>query len=480
MELTTGFNVNPQPPKSPGERESVPTKKLPVALIKSGTEVGDYRIEEKIGQGAMGEVYRARQISLDRVVALKLMLKKDAGNDKTLIERFQREARTLSELDHPHIVKAVGTGEINGQLFLALEFVDGRPLDAWLRELGHFSVGDSLHITLVCAWALQHAHDRGCIHRDVKVDNVLVTKDGRCKIADFGIAKIAQADMAVTSTGAALGTPDYMSPEQCVDPRNVTTRTDIYALGVMLYAMLTGCLPFKAETLVEVVKLKHQGVFKPAKSLNPDVPSRVDLILNKMLCADPDHRYATCDEVIRDIAMTQRHSASLSFVGADRAVVVFGPWNSIVAGAAAKSASSGDPQQKTPLTPAPNPLKSGDKLWYAHFKNKLGKAVVSKMITDELISALEKRLVPLTAQIKSAPNAPFTSVADHVEFHPVLQRLGVKIVPKKTASPGPGGTPGKRRRKKRLESLDLIGRIVICLLAAYGLVRGLMDLKSLW
>ena len=465
MESTTEFTVPPPSEKSPrADRE--PPKKLPTALLKSGTELGDYRIEEKIGQGAMGEVYRARQISLDRVVALKLMLSKDARKDVTLVERFQREARTLSELDHPHIVKAVGTGEINGQLFAALEYINGRPLDAWLEELGHFSVGDALHVTLVCAWALQHAHDRGCIHRDVKAANVLVTKDGRCKIADFGIAKVAQADMAVTSTGASLGTPDYMSPEQCVDPRNVTARTDIYALGVMLYAMLTGELPFKASTLVEVVKMKQLGVFKPAKSLNPDVPSRVDLILTKMLCADPDHRYATCDEVIHDIALTHRHSESLSFVGAAQAAVVFGPWNSIIAEAASKNASSADPQQRASHTPSPAPIKSGDTLWYVHHKNKLGKSVVSKMMTDELISALEKRLVPLTAQIKSAPNAPFTSIADHAEFHPVLQRLGVKIVPRKASAPGQSGTPGKRRRRKRPESVDLLGRIVLCLLAA--------------
>ena len=199
-----------------------------------------------------------------------------------------------------------------------------------------------------------------------------------------------------------------------------------------------------------------------------------------MLCADPDHRYATCDEVIHDIALTHRHSESLSFVGAAQAAVVFGPWNSIIAEAASKNASSADPQQRASHTPSPAPIKSGDTLWYVHHKNKLGKSVVSKMMTDELISALEKRLVPLTAQIKSAPNAPFTSIADHAEFHPVLQRLGVKIVPRKASAPGQSGTPGKRRRRKRPESVDLLGRIVLCLLAAYGLVRGLMDLKSLW
>ncbi len=475
----------PTSPASPSD-SSLDRSSRGSASMGSGTTVGDFKIMGKLGQGAMGEVYRATQLSLDRVVALKL-LSAESRKNAVLAERFLREAKTLSELDHPHIVKVLSTGELQGQMFAAMEFVDGQSLDDWMKKLKRFSVADSLHIALVCAWALQHAHSRNVIHRDVKLSNVLVNSSGQCKLVDFGIAKMQQVDMSVTLAREILGTPEYMAPEQCVDARNVSPRSDIYALGTMLYALLTGDIPFRASSLVELVRVKQHGTFPTAKSINPDVPEKLDLVISKMLSPSPEQRYANCQEVIKDLAALRRHGDSLSFIGR-HAVEVFGPW-SLQAAEAPKAPSLSDSAGRL-ATPAPDPILGGEKEWFVHHKNRLGKSVVSKMLTTELISALEKKLVPPNAEVRFTPSEPFQSMVMHVEFHPVLTRLGLKIPSKyldkaksgaRSSSESQSHSGGsKKRRKRQNEKWDLLGRIAIGLLATYGLVRGVMDLMAMW
>lgn len=452
--------------------------------IPDGTTVGDFAIQSKLGEGAMGEVYRATQVSLERQIALKLM-SADARKNPVLAERFLREARTLSELDHPHIVKVLATGELKGQLYAAMELVDGAPLDQWLKKIHHLSVGDALHVTLVAAWALQHAHSRRVIHRDVKPANVLVSSAGQCKLVDFGIAKMKQVDMTVTLASEILGTPEYMPPEQCVDARNVSLQADIYALGTMLYVLLTGEVPFKAPSLVELVKVKQHGAFTPAKSLNSDVPEKLDLIISKMLSAKPEQRYGSCEEVIKDLAALRRHADALSFVGKN-AVPVYGPWSSMVA-EAPKAAPTSDSNPRM-ASPPPDPLLGGEKEWFVHHKNRLGRSVVSKMLTTELINALDKKLIPPNAEVRFNVSEPFHSLVAHPEFHPVLTRLGLKIPKKYIHRDGQaktdskvehsGSSSGKKRRKKRNEKWDLLARVLIGCLAAYGLVRVVMDLMK--
>lgn len=456
------------------------------AGLAAGVVVGDFQIQGKIGQGAMGEVYRARQVSLDRTVALKL-LGASARKNPALVERFTREAKTLGELDHPHIVKVLSTGELDGQKFVALEFIDGQPLEDWLKKLKQLSVPDALHVALVCAWALQHAHRRNVIHRDVKPSNVLVSQTGQCKLADFGIAKMQQIDLTVTLASEILGTPEYMAPEQCVDARHVSLRSDIYALGTMLYVLVTGKLPFRATSLVELVKLKQHGVFPVAKSINPDVPEKLDLVISKMLAPVPEQRYASCDEVLRDLAALRRHGDELSFVGAD-ALPVFGPWTAFAA-EASKPAPVAVTADKL-ASPTPDPIIGGEKEWFVHHKNRLGKSVVSKMLTTELITALDKKLLPPNAEVRFNVSEPFQSLVMHTEFHPALTRLGLKIParylePKKTGSQLERGgkadsTSSKKRRKRGSEKWDLAARLGVGVLATYGFIRGAMDLMNLW
>lgn len=447
---------------------------------EAGTTFGDFRIEGAIGEGNMGEVYRATQLSLNRPVALKLLPEEYAENE-TLVERFLREAQSLAELDHANIVRVLATGKDSDRHYAALEFVDGRPLQDWIAELGSLPIGDVIHIGLVCAAALQHSHDRKIVHRDIKPSNILLTKNGQCKIADFGLVKMVEADLSMTGSGDGLGTPEYMAPEQTYDARNVDHRVDIYSLGIMLYVLATGELPFKGKSIVEFVGAKQRGNYKSVRSLNPKTPERFDLILQKMLQAEPDRRYASCQDVIRDLASIGRHSPTLSFVEVDEAdrFVAYGPWSQPGTLSSDSSESGGEAgDSKMPRRTEGVPGQA-DKLWHVAHKNKLGKQVLSKMMTNDLIRAIENRLLPLNAQARSKPNERFRPLSEFDDFIPTLKKMGVKIRPK-----APAGAPAqkkvvRRRKKKKSEGLDLLLRIIVGLAACYGLVRGGLDIANI-
>jgi serine/threonine protein kinase len=481
------IDTPPRPIPAPGDKGQLKStfggspERRP-ASVKSGTVFGDFRIEERIGEGSMGEVYRATQISLSRTVALKLLPKEFASN-QTLVERFLREMQSLAELDHPNIVRVLRTGEEGGQRYAAMEFIDGRTLQDWVTELGQLPVGDVLHIGLVCATALKHSHDRKMIHRDIKPENVLLTKNGMCKVADFGLVKMVEADMSMTVSGTGLGTPEYMAPEQTYNAGSVDGRVDIYSLGIMLYVLATGELPFKGKSIVEILSAKQRGSYQPMRAANPKTPERFDLILQKMLQAEPDRRYSTFGEVINDLASIGRQNTTLSFVPvaeSDR-FVAYGSWS---------RPRTEEPAGPTPASKSPA-ASSGrsdgvpsqaEKLWHVAHKNKLGKQVLSKMMTNDLIRAIENRLLPVNAQARSKPSERFRPLTEIDEFIPTFTKLGVKIRPKAPAgaSPGTGQKKAKRkRRKKKSETLDLLLRIVVGLAACYGLVRGGIDVANL-
>ncbi len=179
---------------------------------------GDFQLVKKLGEGAMGAVFLARQLSFNRDVALKVLFAHVAKNEK-LVERLNREARAMAALDHPNIVQAYAVGEENGCPYVAMEFVDGKNLQKWLGKLGRLSVADAVHIVRACAVGLGYAHKQGMIHRDIKPENILVTRSGAVKIADLGMVKTFDDDMALTQTGHAVGTPWYMPLEQGATPR---------------------------------------------------------------------------------------------------------------------------------------------------------------------------------------------------------------------------------------------------------------------
>ena len=488
--LQAGKKRSPNPGSTVFDNKPEKTRKRKPSETEQ-RQLGDFRIQKAIGEGSMGEVFLAEQSNLGRKVALKFLPKEFADNE-TLLERFLREAKSLAALNHPHIVRIYAMGEEKGHHYAAMEFIDGASLQDILDQKKRLPVGDAVQITLVCAAALEHAHNLGIIHRDVKPANILVSRDGMAKVADFGLVKLVQADMSMTATGTGLGTPEYMAPEQSYDARTATPASDIFSLGAMLYVMLTGELPYKGSSVVEFLTAKQSGKYEPAKSINPEVPERLDLIIHRTLVPEPKQRYASCGELIRDLAKLGRHNDSLSFCDSKMPYVAYGPWSKSVgrpttpssAGAAAPSPASRPSAPATgQVAQTTTPSSGGEpngKMWYVSHKNKLGKQVLSKMMTDELILAIERRLLPPTAQVKSAQNQPFRPLGDHSEFHPVLGRLGVPMRKSPAAQQKSAGQKKRRRTKKRSETTDLILRVVVGLCAAYGLVRGLMDVAGIF
>ena len=488
--LKSDENTSANPSSSVFDSKPAKSRERPASESKI-RQLGDFRIKEAIGEGSMGEVFLAEQSSLDRKVALKLLPKEFARND-TLRERFLREAKSLATLDHPHIVRIYAMGEEAGHHYAAMEFIDGASLQDILDQKKRLTVGDAVQITLVCATALEHAHNRGIVHRDIKPANILVSRDGMAKVADFGLVKLIQADMSMTATGTGLGTPEYMAPEQSDDAHTATPASDVFSLGAMLYVMLTGELPYKGSSALEFLTAKQLGKHKPAKALNSEVPVRLDLIIHRMLVPEPKQRYASCSELIRDLSTLGRHNDSLSFCDSKTPYVAYGAWSKSASPSttptSGRSASPTPAATSTSLrTASPQPTASPapggastSKMWYVFHKNKLGKQVLSKMMTDDLILALERRLLPPTAQVKSAQDQPFTPLGDHNEFHPVLGRMGVPIRKSPAVQQKSVRTKKRRRKKKRPETTDLILRVAVGLCAAYGLVRGLMDIASVF
>jgi serine/threonine-protein kinase len=258
-------------------------------------QLGDFKLLRKLGEGAAGVVYHARQLSSERDAAVKVLYKTKPKN----IERFYREARLAGRLDHPNIVQGYAVGEDQGLHYFAMEYVDGQSLQTWLDQLGRLRLGNALHIALAVARALAYAHGEALVHRDIKPSNVLVSREGAVKLVDLGMAKIRDVDlMELTRTGRGLGTPCYMPLEQFINAKEADARCDIYALGCTLYAMLTGQPPFSSPSFLELIQAKEVGTFPEARTVNHDVPESLDRILVRMTAKRADDRFQTSQEVI--------------------------------------------------------------------------------------------------------------------------------------------------------------------------------------
>jgi len=295
---------------------SIPGRPLPAALFlpkPTAITLEDFQILRKLGSGTMGAVFLARQISLDRDVALK-MLSQSLVELPSFVDRFSREARVLSSLDHPNIVRMFGVGSENGVYYYSMEYVNGFTLRTIREGLnGPMRVGDALYVGLRCAAGLAHAHACRIVHRDVKPENIMISQLGEVKITDLGLAKPAGTDVDLTDTGAGIGTPRYMSLEQARDGRSADARCDVFSLGCTLYQLLTGRLPFLGENSVDLMLAKERGTFPPARRLNRDVPPRLDLMFDKMLAKDPRFRYQDCTELLRDLQTLDGANEHLSF-----------------------------------------------------------------------------------------------------------------------------------------------------------------------
>ncbi len=242
------------------------------ATLAPGQMLGKYKVTSHIANGAMGMVYRARDTKLNRDVALKVLFPHLTG-DPNLMRRFQREAQTIAQLDHPNIVALYDTDNADGYHYIAMQFIDGASLGSRLRQGGpRPGVRDTLEIARQVGSALAYAHTRGLVHRDVKPDNILCSKDGRYYLTDFSIVQLADGTH-LTQTFASLGTPAYMSPEQGQGNKVIDHRSDIYSFGVVLYELLAGTPPFEATTPIGVVMKHINEPPPPLSKRRPDLPA---------------------------------------------------------------------------------------------------------------------------------------------------------------------------------------------------------------
>jgi WD40 repeat protein/tRNA A-37 threonylcarbamoyl transferase component Bud32 len=274
-------------------------------LARQGRMLGHYRLLERIGQGGMGEVYRAEQRSADRIVALKVIRadrlnQLSFGEHQEWLERFRREGQMAARLQHDHIVTVYEVGEIAGQHFYSMRYVDGHTLSEILRQEIVPSRQAAQYLEPV-ARAVHAIHLQGMVHRDLKPRNILVDKEGRPYVTDFGLAKWSTSDSEVTHTGAWVGTPSYMSPEQAENPTEVGAKSDIYSLGATLYELLTGRPPFKAADPVETLRQVIDKDPVPPRELNSAIDRDLELICLKCLRKEPDKRYRSASELADEL-----------------------------------------------------------------------------------------------------------------------------------------------------------------------------------
>jgi serine/threonine-protein kinase len=273
-----------------------------IGLPHPGDQLNSFLLQEAIGVGGMGAVFRAHDADLDRTVAIKI-LPPEQARDTEALQRFTQEGRAAARLDHENIARVYSIGHTSQYHYIAFEYIEGLTLRQKVEANGVFSVADAINLTLQMANALIHANERGVVHRDVKPSNIIVTAQGRAKLVDMGLARRFErgGDTGLTQTGMTLGTFDYISPEQARDPRSVDVRSDLYSLGCTLYYMLAGRPPFPDGTVLQKL-LQHQEETPPdVREVNPHVPVELSKIIQKLMAKDRDRRFQSPEQLILDL-----------------------------------------------------------------------------------------------------------------------------------------------------------------------------------
>jgi serine/threonine protein kinase len=357
----------------------------------------------------MGAVYLGYDGKHGRQVALKVLNESLAGNQGYL-DRFHREARSGVLLNHPNVVRtfAAGQDRATGKHYLVLEYVAGPSAEALLQLRGKLPVGDAVHVALDVARALEHAHSKGIIHRDVKPDNILTTLSGVAKLGDLGLAKRADEPSHLTAARQGFGTTAYMPYEQAINAKRADGRSDLYALGATLYHLLTGLVPFPGENHLEVVEKKNVGHYRPAGAVNPAVPPALDHILAKMLARNPADRYQTASELIIDLERSRLAAAVPSF--ADPELARNDPWLQACQ-------STGEPTRLDPDASGVHSRRETVKdEWIVRYHNRAGRGFKSRLSTGEVLERLEEGTLPADAQARREEDDEFRPLAEIDEF----------------------------------------------------------------
>lgn len=313
-------------------------------VLREGEMVGGYRVLEQLGQGGMATVYKAYHEQLDRHVAIKVM-HQNFLEDESFLMRFRREAQIVARLEHPNIISVYDYNEHQGQPYLVMKYVEGETLKRTLSR-GAPSLDEVLHVMTSVGSALTYAHEKGVLHRDIKPSNIIIDSSNTPYLADFGLARIAQAGESTMSADMLLGTPHYISPEQAKGIKNLDGRADLYSLGVVLYELLVGRVPYTADTPYAIV---HDHIYAPLplpSAVNPDIPETVEGVLLKSLAKDPNDRYQTANEMVADLRSAIRES-NLTELNPDRA--------SVASVSIAKMRENTANQHQTPVLSTPSP-----------------------------------------------------------------------------------------------------------------------------
>jgi WD40 repeat protein/tetratricopeptide (TPR) repeat protein len=297
--ITQGRSDSPLPQTMPGD----PDDGTPSETLPKGPRIryfGDYELQNVLGEGGMGIVYKARQLSLNRPVALKMIRAARFPSDDE-VRRFHNEAEAVARLDHPNIVPIFEVGRYEDQHYFSMKLIRGESLDKRLKDY-LADLRGAARLVVTTADAIHHAHQRGILHRDLKPANVLLDAGGQPHITDFGLAKRVEGDSELTQSGAIMGTPAYMAPEQASGNRGaVTTSTDVYGLGAILYALLTGQAPFGGSTVLDTLEHVREREPQPPRRLNPGVSRDLEVICLKCLEKDPRRRYASADALAEEL-----------------------------------------------------------------------------------------------------------------------------------------------------------------------------------
>src|SRR5271154_3934199 len=399
-------------------------------VLAPGTLLGTrYEIVQILGQGGMGAVYKANDLELDRIVAVKV-IRPELGAQPEILQRFKQELILARQITHRNVIRIFDLSEANGIKFITMEFIEGQDLKSFVTNKGRLGFDDAVQIVEQVCLALEAAHGEGVVHRDLKPQNIMVDKQGRASVMDFGIARSVEAG-GMTMTGMVVGTPEYMSPEQVMGER-VDVRSDLFTLGVIFYELLTGAMPYQSDSLQGAMFKRTREVPKPPIEVDPTVPKVLSDITTKCLQIDPARRYQSAREILTDLELWRGGAKRSSATGVTRKTISPLLWVSavgllaivLVAGwymRGRRFSSSSSDSRKPPGTPEvslailPFRNASGDQTldW-------LGSSLAETLSTDvgqssHLLVVSSERVGQIFRDLRLTSDVPFDP--------PTLQRL---------------------------------------------------------
>jgi eukaryotic-like serine/threonine-protein kinase len=373
--------------------------------------VNSYDLVEQIAEGGMGTVYKGRHRETGQIVAIKIV-PEGMANNQTLHGRFQKEFTAASKIDHPNVVRALEYGVLGGRPYLVMEFVDGESLGQRIERDGRIPEAEAIRIIALAAQGLHHAHKNGMVHRDVKPDNIMVTKDGEVKLADLGLVKQTENDVNLTRTGRGLGTPHFMAPEQFRNAKSADVKCDIYSMGATLYQMVTGELPFKSMGPLDAWMKKINNELTPPRKVVPQLSERIDWAILRAMSADPEKRPDSCREFVEDLT---GHS--------------------------------------TRKPPEPGQDGAPQEEWYLQYRDETGQMVMVKGNVEGIRRSLKERLLGDASNVLASrsKSGQFMPLRSHPEFRDLVVSAaplshhgsGIVAIPKPATPTPPAKTSGQ-------------------------------------